>query len=325
MPFGWISRGAAITAALLAACSPSPVTGADPKAGTPVAEAPDAGPGPKGLPMWVIKDADSTVYLTGTVHALPPGLDWKSKKLLKALDDANELWVEVPMPSDQNKMMAEHGGMMMRKMYIFNRPLSSLLTPDERVKLQEAIVRAKLPPQAAQGIEALRPWAATQMIGMGPLLASGYDPTEGVDINLVKIAEQQGDAIKGFETFEQQMDILSSGTEEEQLEGLRNVLNQPAEEADGMQAKAEAAFEAWAMGDPKPVEALFSEASNEEEMSGMDLDVVLYNRNADWANQVEKLLAGSGVSFIAVGAGHVVGPKNLRDLLAAKGIKAEPY
>jgi uncharacterized protein len=321
----WISRGAAAAiAALLAACSPQ-APAAEPNAETNTAEAPDTGPGPKGLPMWVIKDADSTIYLTGTVHAMRPGLDWKSKKLLKAMDESKELWVEVPMPSDQNKMMAEHGGMMLRKMYIFTRPLSSLLTPNERVKLREAIVRAKLPPEQSQSIEVLRPWAATQMIGMGPLLASGYDPNQGIDINLVRIAEEQGDAVRGFETFEQQMNMLSSAPEEEQLKSLREVLNMPAQEADEMQAKAEAAFEAWAKGDPAPVEALFSDASVEEALGGMDLDIMLYNRNADWANQVEKLLAGKGVSFIAVGAGHVVGPKNLRDLLAARGIVAQPY
>lgn len=305
-----VFAGAAL---VIAACSPSVKTEA----------AKDDGP--KGLPMWVIKDADSTIYLTGTVHALPKGLDWKSKKLLKAIDDAKELWVEVPLPTSQEEMVAQYGGLMMQKMMVFNRPLSSLLTEEERTKLAEAVERAKIPPEQAQSFESMRPWAVTQMIGMGPLIASGYDPNEGVDINIIKLAEAQGDTIKGFETFEQQMDILSSGTEAEQLEGLRKVLDQDPKEADEMQVKSEAAFEAWAMGDPKPVEALFSEAATEDDATGMDLDKMLYNRNADWANQVEKLLAGKGVAFIAVGAGHVVGPKNLRDLLAAKGIQAQPY
>ena len=43
-------------------------------------------------------------------------------------------------------------------------------------------------------------------------------------MNILKLAEEQKDTIKGFETFEQQMGFLSGGTEEEQLEGLRQVL-----------------------------------------------------------------------------------------------------
>jgi uncharacterized protein YbaP (TraB family) len=58
----------------------------------------------------------------------------------------------------------------------------------------------------------------------------------------------------------------------------------------------------------------------------MSLDALIYNRNADWANQIEKLLKEEdGVSFIAVGAGHLVGPKNVREMLAARGIEAKPY
>jgi uncharacterized protein YbaP (TraB family) len=204
--FSRILWAAAAAALFVSACSPSVKT-----------EAVETVPGPKGLPMWVIKDADSTIYLTGTVHMLPKGLDWKSKKLLKAIDDAKELWVEVPMPTSQEEMVAQIGGKMMQKMMVFNRPLSSLLTPEERVKLVEAAARAKMTPDQAASLEMMRPWAATQMLGMGPLIASGYDATEGIDINITKIAEEQGDTVKGFETIDEQLDMLSAGTEEEQL------------------------------------------------------------------------------------------------------------
>ena len=282
--------------------------------------------GPKGLPMWVIEDKDSTIYLTGTVHALPPGLEWKSEKLIKAVEKADELWVEVPMPGDQAKMMELYGPMIMQRMMTFNRPLSSLLDDQDEKLLAEAAVRAKLPEGAAAAFETMRPWAVTQLLGIGPLLASGYDANAGIDINIVRLAEEQKDTIKGFETFEQQMDILSAGTEEEQLEALRKTIRMPPEETDKMLKQSEAAFEAWANGDPKPAEDLFVEvAAQGDEMSGMKLDSILYDRNADWANQIEKLLAEDGVSFIAVGAGHLVGPKNVRELLAAKGIEAKPY
>ena len=83
-----------------------------------------------------------------------------------------------------------------------------------------------------------------------------------------------------------------------------------------MQAQSEAAFEAWAAGDPKPAEDLFVQlAAMGDEASGMSLDTLLYRRNADWTNQIEKLLKEEdGVSVIAVGAGHLVGPKNVREM-----------
>ena len=35
------------------------------------------------------------------------------------------------------------------------------------------------------------------------------------------------------------------------------------------------------------------------------------------------MLAGSGVTFIAVGAGHLIGPDSVIAMLDAKGVKAE--
>ncbi|MBA3455007.1 MAG: TraB/GumN family protein [Deltaproteobacteria bacterium] len=47
---------------------------------------------------------------------------------------------------------------------------------------------------------------------------------------------------------------------------------------------------------------------------------MLYNRNAAWIAPIEKLHAAGG-GFVAVGAMHLVGPKNVLELLAAKGYK----
>jgi hypothetical protein len=299
----------AAAALLAAACSPA-------------AERADTG----GLPMWVIKDADSTIYLTGTVHMLPPDLEWKSAKLETALKDADELWLELPMKSDPVEMMRDVGPIMMKRMFSFNRPLSSLLTDEEEQQLAAAVERAKIPPQTAQGFENMKPWAVTMMLGMGPLVANGYDPEAGVDLTLTKMAEDQKDEIKGFETFQQQMDLLSGGAEEEQLAGLRAALSAPPEAMDELQKQSEAAFEAWAKGDPKPVEDLMaSMAAGGPGMEGMSIETILYNRNEDWAGQIEKLLAGEGVSFIAVGAGHLVGPKSVQERLKLRGITAERY
>ena len=52
-------------------------------------------------------------------------------------------------------------------------------------------------------------------------------------------------------------------------------------------------------------------------------DVLLTKRNIDWAGQLKTKLAGSGVSFVAVGAGHLVGEDSVQVQLAKLGIKAE--
>ncbi len=44
--------------------------------------------------MWVVKDADSTIYFLGTVHLLKPETVWQTDKLTAAIAEAQELWLE---------------------------------------------------------------------------------------------------------------------------------------------------------------------------------------------------------------------------------------
>ena len=50
---------------------------------------------------------------------------------------------------------------------------------------------------------------------------------------------------------------------------------------------------------------------------------LLVNRNANWVMKIEDMLKGSGTSFIAVGAAHLIGPDSVLAMLDARGVKAE--
>src|SRR5688572_23990717 len=65
-----------------------------------------AAPASAEPPMWVVKDADSTIYLFGTVHLLDPAIEWKTARVLKALDQATQLWVEIAIPQGGEMEMA---------------------------------------------------------------------------------------------------------------------------------------------------------------------------------------------------------------------------
>src|SRR6476659_9734678 len=49
----------------------------------------------RGAPaMWIVSDADTTVYLFGTIHLLPDKYHWRTARFDQAIAGSNELVVE---------------------------------------------------------------------------------------------------------------------------------------------------------------------------------------------------------------------------------------
>jgi uncharacterized protein YbaP (TraB family) len=280
----------------------------------------------QGLPMWIIKDADSTIYMTGTIHMLPPELKWDSEKLTSAIKHADELWLEIPMSSDITKFTADALPVMM-KYALSTTPLSKLLTPEEVAALKARIAEMGMPAETFAMMNAMKPWFATLALGVSPLTSAGYDPTQGIDLKIAKLAEDDNDPVKGFETVDEQTKILASGTQEEQLAALRHVIAMPKADVDAMTEAMNTLAVKWATGDISGAEAMFADinADTEAQFAGAQMDALLLHRNENWAGQIETMLKGAGTHFIAVGAGHLVGPDSVQERLKLRGITTERY
>lgn len=262
-----------------------------------------------GPALWVIRDADSTIYLFGSVHVLRPTTQWASARVDQAFDGADTIWFEITNPDDQAAalpLILQHGMSPAQ-------PLSSRLTADEWAKVEAAAAASGM---AAAQLEPMRPWLAALSLSMAPLVKAGYDPKSGVELVLRERADKGGKPIKGLETMDQQIRLLAGLSDDAQMAFLRTAL-ETFEEAtprlDGM-------VEAWAEGDVEQIESLGVDQIRDE--SEEVYQAMLARRNADWANQIKTLLDGSGTDFIAVGAAHLAGPDSVQTLLAQKGVEA---
>jgi uncharacterized protein YbaP (TraB family) len=273
-------------------------------------------------PMWVVRDADSTLYLFGTAHLLDPAIEWRTERVQKALDEATELWVEVAIPPGGEAQMAMS---LLQRALSPDQPLSSRLTEAEQAQLRRLLSRVPNGSALGMVLESTKPWFATIMLGTAPLLAAGYDASAGADVVLMREAREQGDQVLGLETAEQQIEWLASAPDEEQLAALKKLLAVPEEQFDASIREMDQAVRAWMKGDPKPLEAVSEQWRRGEDtaLSAVtSYEQMIVRRNESWAEQLEKLLAGSGVAFVAVGAGHLVGPDSLQEKLKARGIRA---
>jgi uncharacterized protein YbaP (TraB family) len=258
--------------------------------------------------LWVAKQGNATVYLFGTVHALKPGLKWESPKIAKAFAESQEFWMEADDadPKTMQPIVAELG---MDPAH----PLSTRLAPADLPRLDAAAKSAGLPGEAA--LEPMRPWLAALTIPALQIVKAGYDPAKGADLVLKAKAEAAGKPVHGLESAEQQMHFFADLPEARQVEMLRAVLDEVASGT----AQVEEIMAAWEKADLATID---KDMNQDEAEKYPDLHAVLIaNRNRAWAATIaEWLKAGKGVTFLAVGAGHLVGRDSVQEALKARGI-----
>lgn len=263
-----------------------------------------------GPALWVIRDADSTLYLFGTVHVLKPSTQWDSAKVNAAFDSASDIWFEISNPDDQAAIVP----LIQQYGVSPQTPLSSLLTTEEFAELDRA---ARTIGASGPQLDALRPWFAGLTLAMAPLVAAGYDPQSGVELVFKSRAEAGGKSIHGLETIDKQIRILAGMPEDQQLEFLRSTLNT----FDNAVTELDAMVHAWATGDVEGLDAV-AVAPMKAEAPHIH-DALLVRRNTDWADQIQAILNGSGVGFIAVGAAHLAGEDSVQAILARRGVVAQ--
>lgn len=273
----------------------------------PATPAPIQGEGPA---LWVVKDADSTLYLFGSVHVLRPTTGWASPRVEAAFDSASDIWFEISNPDDQAAVMPliqQHG-------LSPETPLSSRLTPEENVELEAA---AQAMGASAAQLQPMKPWLAALSLSVAPLVKAGYDPKSGVELVLKARAEAAGKPIHGFETIDKQIGMLAGLPEDVQMAFLRETLK----DYENAVTMLDTMVEAWAKGDVGTLDRVMVEEM--KEASPALYQALLVDRNTDWADQIQTLLEGSGTAFIAVGAGHLTGDESVQAILQQRGVTVE--
>jgi uncharacterized protein YbaP (TraB family) len=259
--------------------------------------------------LWAIKDKDSTIYLFGTVHVLKPDTQWRSARIAKAFTAADDVVMEIEQPEDPKTIQP----LMLKYGIDQVTPLSSKLKPQTYQKLDTAAQAMGFP---AGGLETMRPWLAALTVSLTPLRMAGYDADSGVEKLLTAQAKAAGKPISALETMEQQIRFFADMTPAQEIQLLESTLD----DIDDDPAQVDALVTAWAADDQK---ALAKQMVDEMRRDYPQVySLLLVDRNRDWARQLKAKLAGSGVSFVAVGAGHLAGPDSLQKQLAKLGIKA---
>ena len=258
--------------------------------------------------LWEVSGGERTVWLFGSVHLLPEGGFTVGDALADALGEAERVCLEIDTGAEDEA--ATTAVTLARAVDPEGRDLFELLGPDaERVR--EAAEDAGVPLDALALFE---PWFAGLTVSVMALQAHGYDVQHGVEQIIQAAAQDAGLPACGLETLDGQLGLLDGlpGT-------LQNeILLQALEEAASIESLIEPMLDAWRDGDEAGLER-----SLEDDFEGYPelADVLIYRRNARWAEQVSGMLEGDEDVLVVVGAMHLVGERGLPALLADRGFR----
>jgi uncharacterized protein YbaP (TraB family) len=290
----------ALTAAPFALLAASPAL-ADNHAATETAAAPAA----KGPALWKVADADTTIYLFGTVHVLPAGIEWYDDTIAKALTGSDMIVTEIPMDAASEAAMGQLA--LSRGKLPVGTTLRSLLTPEQTVTYEAALAKLGAPPHA---FDEFKPWMTGLTMSLIPLMQQGYTPGAGVEkVLLSKVGDKPQGAL---ETAEFQLGIFDGMDQAAQITFMMEAIEGMDETAPMLNRMVAE----WAEGDADELAAIMNEGMTDPAVA----DALLYSRNANWAEWVDARLDQPGTVFVAVGAGHLAGAQSVQDYLAQKGI-----
>jgi hypothetical protein len=258
-------------------------------------------------PVWVVKDKDSEVVLFGSIHVLPPGLDWAPPMLDRALRTADDIWFELPVDPKseaETAQLATQVGVLPPDGSLFK-----LLTPQDSALMSKVAAALDVSPAL---LDRLQPWLAEIALAGGAYRKIGADAENGVEKTLSALATPKAQR-KAFETPAEQVALLSGGPVEEQIASLHETLRELDQQPDEFATLVRA----WLNGD---VAALDHEAlAPIRESSPALFKRLVLERNARWTQVLDTRLKGHGRTVVVVGIGHLIGPDGVPARLRALG------
>ncbi|NMW31361.1 TraB/GumN family protein [Altererythrobacter sp. RZ02] len=261
---------------------------------------------PAGPALWKVADEDTTIYLFGTVHLLPEGIDWYTPKVANALAASDKLVTEIHMEKGSEAAAGQY--MMGEGSFTDGRKVRDLLNEEQKAAYEAALGKLGVPAPAFDGFE---PWFVAMNMSIIPLLQKGYSPDAGVESAL---EEKAGDMARGeLETVAFQTSVFDGLPMNVQV----NYMMEVATNIDDVVPMLDKMVDEWAEGDADALAELMNEGLSDPVLA----EALLYNRNANWTDWIDNRMDTPGTVFIAVGAGHLAGEKSVQDMLEDRDIE----
>jgi uncharacterized protein YbaP (TraB family) len=261
--------------------------------------------------MWSLKTNKGTVYLLGSLHLLKADAYPLDKSIEAAYKNSKRVVFEADIdgakdPEFQSKLVA-------LGLYPTGETLQQNISKETYALLEK---RAAAIGVTMAQLDPLKPWLCASAITGIELMRMGFDPNYGVDVYFFDKAKKDGKEQIFLETLEFQMKLFTELTGKEGDALLRQTMK----DLEVIETMLPNIVGAWKTGDTTRFGAIMTQS-----FQGLPdiYNRFVVQRNKAWAGAIEQLMAQGGTVMVVVGAGHLVGPENLIQLLQGKGYTIE--
>jgi len=246
--------------------------------------------------MWRVSEGDTTIYLLGSIHLLPPNINWRTPLINRAIALSDTLVLE-SSPDESVDFQAVAQGVNLK-------PVRDRVSPGKRPILDAMVERSGI---ARATLDGYKDWALATTLATGDAIAAGATTRDGVEEKLWSEFKAPGKTRLAFYHAKEQLDQLDTLPETDQRKMLENTLS-------GKENYGET-LKAWTSGDIASLEKTAACTPLEGKLVGQPNDY--------WARWISARMKKPGIVLVAVGLGHMAGPYALPKLLAARGLKIE--
>ena len=261
--------------------------------------------------LWSIKTDYSTIYLLGSVHLLTSDAYPLDKNIEEAYRTSKKIVFETDIGGMKTPAVQEH--MTTLALYSGGQTLQQNISQETYRLLEKKTAEVGL--SMAQ-LSHVRPWMCALMLVLLELQKMGFDPNYGIDQYFFNKAQQDKKEMVFFESIEYQISLFAGMDSYEEESFLQQML----EELEVVKTMLYDIVSSWENGDATQLGSILHISFKDHP----DIyDRFLVQRNKAWVSKIEDLIAYGDNALVIVGAGHLVGPDNLLQLLRNRGYTIE--
>lgn len=265
--------------------------------------------------IWRVSDADNSVYLLGSFHALKPSDYPLSKTINDAYADAELLVFE--MAPEQLQSPDLRAKIEQKAALPAGQSVQKILPEPTWQALKDW--SARNPEFPLLSLQRFEPWFIAFTVINAQAKSQGFEAGQGLDQHVMNQAKITKKPSIGLESAEQQIALFDSMPMPAQIQLLKESLLDTAKG----KKELDTLHRLWKAGETQRFE---QQTVTKMQREYPDLyQSINVTRNNAWLPKLQLLLDAENEkdALVVVGALHLVGPDGLVQLLKTKGYKVE--